>query len=288
MNRWLRWGGTLGLNLVVWAFVAFALVPFVQIGSMSVETPVELLSNTFHWVQHPTLANYRDIFSASSAAGAVGQVSSFLRYFLNSLLVSTASVLIALIVGIPAAAGLAHLVPSLRNNLMFTYLSFYFAPALAIVVPLYTIFSHIGLTNTYTGLIWSYQIVVLPFMVVMLTGYFEQLPKETEEAASIDGAGQWTLFWRIRIPLMSGGIVASAIIGFMYAWNNLLLPLVLGNQGTQPVTVGILSFISYNQASWGPMAAATMVSALPEVLLTLAVQRYLVRGLTLGATSELV
>lgn len=288
MNRWLRWSSTLGVNLIVLAFVMFALIPFIQIASMSIETPVELLSNTFHLVNHPTWANYKDIFSASSAAGAVGQVSSFVRYFLNSLFVSTVSVLIALTVAIPAAAGLAHLIPSLRNNLLFTYLSFYFSPALAIVVPLYIIFSHIGLTNTYTGLIWSYQIVVLPFMVVMLTGYFEQLPKETEEAAVIDGAGQWTLFWRIRIPLMSGGIAASAIIGFMYAWNNLLLPLVLGNQGTQPVTVGILSFISYNQASWGPMAAATMISAIPEVVLTLAVQRYLVRGLTLGATSELV
>lgn len=119
-----------------------------------------------------------------------------------------------------------------------------------------------------------------------MRGYFEDIPVEIEESAKIDGCSWWGTFVRIALPLVKPGLVSTVILTFIFAWNNFIFGLILGAKETQPNTVGILGFISYETVLWGQMAAATIVIILPPMILALVIQKHLVRGLTMGALRE--
>ena len=117
----------------------------------------------------------------------------------------------------------------------------------------------------------------------MMRSYFEEIPVEIEHAAQTDGYSWLGAFVRLVLPLAAPGIAASVVLAFIFSWNNFVFGLMLGGQSTQPVTVGLMSFMAYNEVLWGQMAAATVITILPEIILALAVQRYMIRGLTFGA-----
>lgn len=263
-------------------YFAFALFPIVWIILISLKSTDELF--TTQLVFTPTLENYQAILFGDkrAAAGVVAKVE-FPRNFLNSLIASTGAVMLSLLVGVPAAYALARYKFKGKENLAFTFLSFRFAPELVVIIPLSLIYRKLGLYDTYFGIIWVYQLITLPLLIWVLRSYFEDISPDVEQAAMVDGYPWYQVFWKILLPLVRPGLAASALLAFVFAWNNFIFPLVLGASNVQTVTVSALGYLSSAQSFFNRMAAASVVSSLPQIILALSIQRYLIRGLSFGA-----
>lgn len=263
-------------------YFIFALFPIVWMILISLKSTDELFSTKF--IFDPTLENYRYIIFGEENIGAgVIAKQDFPRTFGKSIIVSSGAVILSLIVGVPAAYALARYDFKGKENLAFTFLSFRFAPELAVIIPLSIIYRQIGLYDTYFGIIWVYQLVTLPLLIWVLRSYFEDVSPEIEQAAMVDGYSWWQIFWQILLPLVRPGLAAAALLAFIFAWNNFIFPLVLGASTVETVTVSALGYISSAQSFFNRMAAAAVIASLPQVILALSIQRYLIRGLSFGA-----
>jgi multiple sugar transport system permease protein len=231
----------------------------------------------------PTLDNYKAIIFGTGGTGLTTGISDYMFFLRNSIIISLGSVTLSALIGTPAAYALSRSNIKGRDTIAFTFLSFRFAPELAVILPLYAIFKKIGLYDTYHGLILANQLITLPLTIWILMSFFKEVPIEIEEAARVDGASVWQTFYQVSLPIIRPGIASALIIAFIYSWNNLIFGMVLGGSQTQPVTVGILQTMNFDQIKWGWMAAAAMISAVPGMIIALYFQRHLVRGLTLGA-----
>jgi multiple sugar transport system permease protein len=259
----------------------YILAPVAWIVMMSFKSKIDVISVPPKFVFPPTLDNYLALFGL----GKVGLLTSstFLSFFKNSMILALGSVLLSMVLGMPAAYAFARLRFKAKEPLAFTYLSFRFVPEITIILPLYVLYQQLNLYNTYIGLIMVYQLISLPFIIWMMRSYFEEIPVAIEQAARTDGYSWVRTFFRMVLPLAAPGVAASLVLAFIFCWNNFIFGLMLGGTNTQPVTVGLLSFMGTNEVQWGLMAAATVIAIVPEMILALSVQRYMVRGLTLGA-----
>jgi multiple sugar transport system permease protein len=237
----------------------------------------------------PTLDNFRVVLGLpveSTGTVIAGTSTSIIPALGHSLAISVGALLVSLVVGIPAAYALARYKFASRESIAFTFLSFRFAPELLVIIPLFVVFRNIRLYDTYIGMIWVYQLITLPLIVWIVRGYFEDIPLEVEEAAKVDGCNWWGTFRHVALPLAAPGITAALLLAFIYAWNNFIFVLILGGEHTQTVTLAALNFLSSEQQVYGQMAAAVLISILPVLALALYGQKYLVRGLSLGAVKE--
>jgi multiple sugar transport system permease protein len=266
------------LVLIVWT--AF---PFVWILMTSLKSPADIITVPPEFVFKPTADNYAVLFLGNHQGQYSSSRPDFPLFFLNSVIISTGAVLLSVLAGIPAAYALARFSFPLKDSLGFIFMSFRFVPFLVFVIPLYLLYQRVGLYNTHLGLILAYQLITLPFTIWILRSFFMEVPLEIQEAAQIDGCSWAGILTRVILPLSMPGIAVTVILGFMFSWNAFNYPLMLAGRQTFPVTVGAIQFISYDQVLWGQMAAATIVSALPQLLLSLMVQKYIARGLTMGA-----
>lgn len=263
-------------------YFLFALFPLVWMVLVSLKSGPELFTTQF--VFHPTLENYSAIlFGEARAAAGVVAKQEFPRFFMNSLIASTGAVLVSLLVGVPAAYALARYKFRAKEDIAFTFLSFRFAPELVVIIPLSVIYRRLGLYDTFAGIIWVYQLVTLPLLIWVLRSYFEDISPDIEQAAMVDGYSWWQIFFRILLPLVRPGLAASALLAFIFAWNSFIFPLVLGGSNVSTVTVAALGYISSAQAFFNRMAAASVISSIPQIVLALSIQRYLIRGLSFGA-----
>jgi multiple sugar transport system permease protein len=263
-------------------YFLFALFPIVWMVLISLKSTDELFTTQF--VFTPTTDNYYAIiFGDPRASAGVVAKQDFPRNFLNSLVVSSGAVAVSLLVGVPAAYALARYNFKGKDNLAFTFLSFRFAPELVVIIPLSLIYRQLGLYDSYFGIIWVYQLITLPLLIWVLRSYFEDISPDIEQAAMIDGYPWYQIFWKILLPLVRPGLAAAALLAFVFAWNNFIFPLVLGASNVQTVTVSALGYISSAQAFFNRMAAAAVISSLPQIILALSIQRYLIRGLSFGA-----
>ena len=265
--------GNIGYWIGFAVFAIFTLFPLVWIALMSFKTQVDIIAVPPKFFFTPTLDNFREV---------LGQ-GDFLNYYRNTFIIASGAVALTVLVGTPAAYVLARYEFKFKEDLAFTFLSFRFAPELAVIIPLLVIFQRLNLYDSYIGLILIYQAITLPLLIWLMRGYFEDVPKDIEQAAKVDGAGFWEIFTRIAIPLVLPGIAAAAVLAFIFSWNALVFGLVLGGRETYPVTIGLLGYMGYQNVDWGPMAAATIVTIVPEFILASFVLRSLVRGLTFGA-----
>lgn len=254
--------------LILWAL--FALFPLIWMAIISFKSDAEVFTTTF-WF-NPTLENYTAVFS-----------TDYFKYFVDNLIVSGGAVLVSVLVGVPAAYALARFQFRGKEDLAFTILSFKFAPEILVVLPLFLIYQKIGLYDTYTGLIWVYQLITMPLLIWVLRGYFEDISVEVEQAAQLDGYKWYQIFMRVLLPLIKPGLVSSALLTFIFAWNTFTFPLILSGFKVQPVTVASLRYLASDTVHYGQMAVAATVTALPEVVLALLIQKHLVRGLSFGA-----
>jgi multiple sugar transport system permease protein len=274
------------INLLLLACFAFLLFPVFWVATMAFKTHEDILTWPPKFFFKPTLENFRNITTAVRTA-RVGAVSSdFLKGFANSLIVTTSALAISLITGIPAAYALGRFRFKGKDDIAFTFLSFRFAPELLVIIPIYLIFQQIGLYDTYIGLIWVYQLITMPMVIWILMSYFEDISVELEQASMVDGFPPFRTFVRVILPLAKPGIAASSLLAFIYAWNNFIFALILGSAKVQPVTVSALKFITAEKLRYGDIAAACILAAIPIFILSVYAQRYMVRGLSLGAVKK--
>lgn len=270
-------------TLLILLVLVFFLFPIFWILLMSFQNNDQILRIPPSIVFEPTLANYTTLLTGKLQTTAGNLDIAFLRNLGNSLLLSTGSVILSLILGVPAAYAFARFKFRLGENIAFTLLSFRFAPPLLVLLPLSLYFKQLGLTDSYFGLIWIYQLICLPLILWIVRGYFEDVSPDIEHAYRVAGHSWWTTFRRIAIPLARPGIAAAGLLAFIFAWNNFVFALILASADKQPVTVGALAFVTASGIQYGQIAAAIVLSVMPTLLLALYAQRYLVEGLSLGA-----
>ncbi len=261
----------------------FFLFPIFWVFLMSFQTNEQILRIPPSLFFSPTLDNYWGLISGKLVTAAGTLELPFMRNLWNSVVLSTCSVLLSLLLGVPAAYAFARFKFRLGEDIAFTLLSFRFAPPLLVLLPLNLYFQTLGLNDTYIGLIWVYQLITLPLILWIVRGYFEDISPDVEHAYRVDGHGWLKTFLKISIPLARPGIAAAALLSFIFAWNNFVFALILGSSSIQPVTVGALAFVTASGIQYGQIAAAVVLSILPTLTLALYAQRYLVEGLSLGA-----
>ncbi|HEX6189501.1 MAG TPA: carbohydrate ABC transporter permease [Pyrinomonadaceae bacterium] len=224
----------------------------------------------------PTLEHYADAFINRS----------FGQYLFNSLFVAVASTICALVIGTLAAYALARfrLPWNLDRKLALWILSTRMFPAIVTAVPLFLIMRAVWLVNTRVSLIIVYTGLNLPFVVWMMRGFFAEVPRDLEEAAMVDGDSRMGAFWRVVLPLVAPGLAATAVFCLIVSWNEFLFALVLTQtDDAMTLPVGIAGRVTQYGIKWGAMSAAAVVAMVPILVFALSVQRYLVRGLSLGA-----
>jgi multiple sugar transport system permease protein len=263
--------------------LTFFLFPIFWIVLMSLQTNATILRMPPSLVFEPTLANYRALLTGTLETTAGNLDIAFMRNLGNSVILSLSAVALSLLLGVPAAYAFARFRFRLGENIAFTLLSFRFAPPLLVLLPLSLYFKHLGLTDTYIGLVWVYQLICLPLILWIVRGYFEDISPDIEHAYRLAGYGWWQTFRRIAVPLARPGIAAAGLLAFIFAWNNFVFALILASADKQPVTVGALAFVTASGIQYGQIAAAIVLSVTPTLLLALYAQRYLVEGLSLGA-----
>lgn len=221
----------------------------------------------------PTLANFETVFNRNP----------MWQFLLNSTIVGVGATLLALIIGLPAAYGIARYK---QQRLATAILVARIMPGISYLVPWFIMFSRVKLIGSYFALIMAHLIITLPMTIWLMIGFFEDIPRDLDDAALIDGCNSFQAFMLIALPLTLPGISASGILSFIYSWNNFMFSLVLANQDTRTLPVAVFSFISYTQVDWGGLCAAAATITLPVLIMILFVQRQMVRGLTLGSVKE--
>lgn len=260
----------IAIYVLMAAVLIVMLFPFFWMILTSFRNQVDNTSPVPVWIFEPTLANYRNVI----------QGNDFLRYTWNSLVIALLSTGFGLVLGLPAAYAIARFK---QNGLALAILVARLTPYITYLVPWYIAFRQVGMIDTFAALTLTHLIVGLPLIVWIMISFFEDVPRELEEAAFVDGASRLATFFRIVLPVSGPGIVAASILAFIFSWNQFLFSLVLSGPRTQPVPVAVFNFISYGQIDFGGLGAAAVLITLPVVLLTLFIQRYIVSGLTMGA-----
>ncbi|HUH91646.1 MAG TPA: carbohydrate ABC transporter permease [Casimicrobiaceae bacterium] len=260
----------LAFGLAVAIIVSPAILVFLWMLSLSIKTEVDNTAYPPVFIPAtPTLANFVQVFTENSMG----------LYFWNSIVVSGLATLIALMVGIPAGYGIAR---TQAHKLTVLILIARMTPALSYLIPLFTVFQFLGLNNTLTALVITHLVITVPIVVYVMAGHFETLPKELEEAALIDGGSVWTSFRYIALPLARPGIVVGTILAFIFSWNNFVFGAVLAGRATRTLPAAVYNVLTFEQLAWGPLAAAALVVTVPVLLLTVAIQKEIVAGLTHG------
>jgi multiple sugar transport system permease protein len=270
-------------SVAITLVLIFFLFPIVWIFLMSLQTNETILRIPPSIAFTPIIDNYTALITGQLRTAAGSLQLNFMQNMFNSVLLSVCSVALSLVLGVPAAYAFARFKFRLGEDIAFTLLSFRFAPALLVLLPLSLYFKTLGLTNTYIGLIWVYQLICLPLILWIVRGYFEDISPDIEYAYRIAGNSWWRTFTRISIPLAKPGIAAAGLLAFIFAWNNFVFALILASADKQPVTVGALAFVTASGIQYGQIAAAIIISITPTLALALYAQRYLVEGLSMGA-----
>ncbi|MFN8593055.1 MAG: carbohydrate ABC transporter permease [Thermomicrobiales bacterium] len=268
----LRW-------LTVLAAMAVTVVPFFWLISTSFKRQVDYLAYPPQFIAPAwTLEGYQVLFQQQDLG----------HFFMNSVVITLTSTALAVLLGALAAYSLARAQLPFRLNgiLAFWMLLTRMYPAIATAIPYFLIMRDLKLLDTRLALIVTYTAFNLPFVVWLLIGFFEELPAELERAAMIDGCGVWERFWKIVLPLSAPALVATAILSAVLAWNEFLFAVMLTRVNAKTLPVVMSGFITDKGTQWDQMTALGVITVLPVLIFALLVQRYLVRGLTLGAVKE--
>jgi arabinogalactan oligomer/maltooligosaccharide transport system permease protein len=227
-----------------------------------------------------SLEHFEGLVTASNSSGDL----LFLRYASNSLIVAVATTIIGLTLACTAAYALSRFRFAGRKLGLATFLAVQMFPGTLLLMPLYVILDKLGLLNELLGLVLVYSTTAIPFCVWTLKGYFDSLPKELEEAARLDGASAFGIFWKVMLPLAKPGLAVTALFSFMTAWNEFILASTfLTDDSAYTLPVLLKSSVGQYSADWGFFAAGAVLTSLPVMALFYFLQRFLVGGLTAGS-----
>ena len=256
--------------VLVTGIALIVLFPFLWMLSSSFKTQVDIISWPPKLFFEPTLRNYQKVF----------EEQDFLKYFLNSTIVGVASVGFSLILGLPAAYSIARYA---QKKLAVFILLARLMPGISFLVPWYIVFSRLDLMDSYVALILSHMLISLPIVVWIMTTYFNTIPREMEESAMVDGATRQYAFYAIILPLSGPGIITATTLSFIFSWNNFMFSQVLSMEKTKTLPIAVYNFLSYAEVDWGGVMAAAVAIMTPAIILTMVFQKYVVKGLTMGA-----
>ena len=204
----------------------------------------------------------------------------------DSIVVAVSSTMLTVLVATLAAYALSRMRVKAQHHLVFWVLSTRMMPPVAVAIPMFFIFRDFGLLDTYLGITLVHTLMNLPLAVLLLKSFFDDIPVEIDEAALIDGASRWTIFWKIVTPMAMGGIAATAVLCFIFSWTEFLFVLTLTQTEVKTVPVVSSTFVTSTGTAWGNMAALGTAAMLPAFAFILLVQRHLVRGLTMGSLKQ--
>jgi multiple sugar transport system permease protein len=259
-----------------------SLFPIAWLITTSFKPADDIMVSPPRFVFKPTLDNY--VYALQKA--------NFARFIENTLYVAVVSTIIVIVLSSLASYSFARYNPG-GGNILFFILTTKMFPAIAVVLPYFLIFKEIG--DTAVGkaigigldrpgaLIVSYTMFNLPFAIWLMVSFFQDIPRELEDSARLDGYNRLQVLWRVVLPLAAPGIAVTAIFCLLFSWNEFLFAYILTRDAARTITVGVESFFTLRGILWGPVAAAATISVAPMLVFVLILQRYMVRGLTFGA-----
>ena len=244
------------------------------------------------WVFEPTLKNFEEVFGISlgflrqqEVLPGGGNFYMAPRLW-DSIVVAIGSTTLSVMIATLAAYALSRLDFKNRHLFVGWVLSTRMMPPVAVAIPLFFIYKDVGLLDNYTGIILIHAVMNLPLAVLLMKSFFDDIPREIDESAIIDGASRWLIFRRVILPMAKGGIAATAVLCFIFSWTEFVFVLTLTQTGLKTVPVVSSSFVTSTGTAWGNMAALGAAAMIPAFIFILLVQKQLVRGLTLGSLKQ--
>jgi len=255
------------LTTTVLLFIA----PLMWMLVASFKTNVDIYDSSKTFFFTPTMDNYSNVLGRNN----------YFDFIFNSFWVALWSTVFSLILGVPAAYAMSRF--SMGRSAMVVLMA-RIIPGVSLLVPWYFIFANMRLVGGYAVLILSHMFVALPLIVYIMMSFFDSLPTELEDAAQVDGLTAIGAFLRISLPLSVPGLATAGILSFIFSWNNFMFALVLAGANTKTLPVAIFNFVSYASIDWGGLMSASVVVTVPIMVIALFTQKYIVAGLTAGAT----
>lgn len=270
---------TLG-TLLTWLFVAAALlwtvVPLLWMLLGSFKDSGDVTSADPMWFFAPTGQNYANLFTGAN---------NLSPYLVNSIIAAVGSAVVATVLGTLGGYGLARTAFKGKKGLSFWFISTRMAPIAAVVLPLFLVFRFAGLLDTLPGLILAYLSFNLPFAIWIMSAFFEAIPPALEESAKVSGCSPWQTFWHVSLPLTKAGMVTTAVLCLVFAWNDYAFATVISGPNSQTLPIAATQLVTQTGVDWGQLTAIGTIVVVPMILVGLAVRKWLVTGLTLGAVT---
>ena len=259
---------TAAVLLAVWT------VPVLWAVLTSFKDEKEVLAYPPTIVFDATIKNFREVLTGPT---------NIVPNLTSSLIIAVATTILTIVIAVPAAYAFARLKLPGRRPLGFYVLATQLVPPIGLIIPYFLIMNRIGWMDSYRGLVLIYLTFSLPFAIWLLVSYFEDIPREMEEAALLDRASRLQAFWHVVLPQARGAIGVTVVFVFLNAWNEFLFAVILGGATVKPVTVSMYNYINTEQTQWAQLAAAALMAMLPVIALGIAAQKHIVAGLSAGA-----
>lgn len=261
-----------GWTLLTVALAVLLLFPVGWLAAMAFKPDELMFVRPTAWTFEPTLKHFSYVVE-----------QGFLGYLGSSVMLALVSTALVVLIGTPAAYAFARFELRGRDDLFLFILATRMAPPICLVIPFYLIFTRFELLDTFAGLSLAYLTFNLSFYIWVLRSFCRDLPVELEEAAIVEGHSRFAVFLRVVLPLLKSGIVSTAMLCFIFAWNEFLFAFMLGGQNVKTLPVAIPLLITAQGVRWGEMAVVGMVALLPVLVVVFLLQKQIVRGLTMGA-----
>ncbi len=292
--------------VLVITYAVLSLIPLAWIFMTSLRTPEDSIAYPPKVIAAPSAVGFVNLFTTRSRVGAdelaalpppadwvertvrdqqmiLSGPSRFMDRYTNSLIVGFGSTLLSIVLGTLAAYAFSRFRVPGKADLLFFILSTRMMPPIAVAIPVYLMFREVGLNDTHTGLILLYTVVNLSLSVWLLTGFMDEIPREYEEAAMVDGYTRWQAFVKVVLPQAATGIATTAIFCLIFAWNEYAFALLLTSGTAQTAPPFIPTIIGEGGLDWPAMAAGTTLFLLPVLFFTVLLRKHLLRGVTFGA-----
>jgi multiple sugar transport system permease protein len=273
------WGRTLGAAVV--SVIYFFPVLYIILAAF--KTRQDMLAWPMKFIFTPTFDNFISVFYRSTVEGEQAASTGFGLYFFNSLFIGGTSVLLALIIGTSAAYAFSRFPLKGNDTYLFMILTTRMMPPIVAIIPIFVLFNIFGLSGTYVGIIALYTAFNLPFSIWMVKSFFDDLDRDMEDAARMDGSGEWKVFRKICLPQIYAGLAATFVFAVILTWNEFVFALLLTGTQTRTVPAQIVRTIGGALGvDWGLLSALETLFIIPVVLVTFALQNQLLRGVTFG------
>lgn len=263
-----------GISLFLFSIMVFFIGPIVWFFALAIRPPETAFQNPPSLFFKPTLESLKYVFVSPGDS---------LPQLFNSILISFGTILINLPLSFFAAYALSRYAIKGKSAIMGWYLGLLMGPAVVFLIPYFILMNNIGLSGTRLSIILVLQLVTIPFSIWLLKSFIDDLPVEIEEAAQVDGAGTMKVITAVTLPLCRPGVIVTMMFAFVFAWNNVVFPIILANADSATIQIGVFSYFTSSGVQWGQIAACAAAAMILPMIIFLALDKFVVRGLTFGS-----